>query len=88
MHVVSEGPGSSSTSPPGSWPEFIASQSLGQGDDANMAPVTSWFLGKPSLDGLGVAMSLLHAPHPSLPRGFLSSTAGPAATEGQQATGI
>lgn len=68
-----------SASPPGSRSGFGASQSLGQSDDASVAPVTSWFLGKSPLDRLEVAKPLLY---PSLP-GLFSSTAEPASTEGQ-----
>lgn len=58
-------PGRPSASPPGSQTGFGASHSLGQSNDADVAPVTSWFLGKLPLDRFRVAMPLLHTPSPA-----------------------
>lgn len=55
-------PARPSASPPGSQSGFGASHSLGQSNDANVAPVTSWFLGKLPLDRLRVVMPLPHTP--------------------------
>lgn len=63
--VASEGPWQALSQPSRKQPGFGASQSLGQRDDANVALVTSWFLGKLSLDRLRVAMPLLNTPPPA-----------------------
>lgn len=57
-------------------PRAGASQSLGQNDDASVAPVTSWFLGRLSLDRPGVAVSLLHVPPANSPGPSLQHSGG------------